>query len=55
MSPKYTSINPITASPVKPNPITAPDSNAMRNDFSNDILAAAAVRTLPFVAIFIPI
>jgi len=52
--PNRLSNNPTTARPVKPKPMTAPDSNAIRKDFCKEILAAAAVLTFPLVAIFIP-
>ena len=47
--------NPSTPNPTTPIPITEPPENAMFKAFGKLVLAAAAVRTLAFVATFIPI
>ena len=47
--------NPSTPNPTTPIPITEPPENAMFKAFGKLVRAAAAVRTLAFVATFIPI
>ncbi len=48
-------INPKIAKPIRPKPITAPESKATRNALEIDSFAACVVLTFPRVAIFIPI
>ena len=52
--PIHTRMRPTTARPVRPKPITAPDWNATPNDLASDTRAADAVRTLPIVAMRMP-